>query len=364
VTSGAALPRRPRIVLVVASLEVVGGQSVAAAHLARALGSEGYDVTWLPIDPQLPAWLRGVRRFRGLRTLVNQMLFLPSLLRLARHDVVHVFSASYWSFLLAPAPAMLTGRLLAKRVILHYHSGEAADHLANWGWAVHPWLRLAHEIVVPSAYLGKVFASHGYEVRVIPNLFDPSQFSYRERATLRPSLLSTRNLEPHYAVATSIEAFVIVQREYPEATFTIVGAGSEMGRLREMANAMGLTRVRFLGQITPDRMAAVLDEADVFLNASVIDNQPLSILEAFAAGLPVVSTPTGAIGEMVHDGRTGILVPPGSPNAMATAVLTLLDRPATAVAIARSARQELRNYTWPVVRPAWAAAYGASAGGD
>ena len=106
---------------------------------------------------------------------------------------------SYWSFLLAPVPAMIVGRRLNKHVVLHYHSGEADDHLSRWGAFVHPWLGLAHDMVVPSQYLRTVFAQYGYSARVVPNVVDVSRFQYRARLPLRPRLLSTRNLEPYIA---------------------------------------------------------------------------------------------------------------------------------------------------------------------
>ena len=78
-------------------------------------------------------------------------------------------------------PAMLVGRLFRKRVVLHYHSGEAYDHLANWGIFVHPWLRMADRIVVPSEYLREVFSRHGYRTRVIRNIVDTTRFRFRRR---------------------------------------------------------------------------------------------------------------------------------------------------------------------------------------
>ena len=99
-------------------------------------------------------------------------MYVPSLARLWDADVVHIFSGSYWSFLLAPVPAMIVGRCLNKHVVLNYHSGEADDHLSHWGPLVHPWLGLAHDLVVPSPYLRMVFAQHGYSARVVPNVVD------------------------------------------------------------------------------------------------------------------------------------------------------------------------------------------------
>src|SRR5438445_9807382 len=349
---------RPTISIVAASLEILGGQGVQASSLASALRRDGYEVAFIPINPSFPPGLRWLRRWPFARTLLNQALFLPSLVRLRRAEVVHLFSASYWSFLLFPVPAILAARMMRKRVVLHYHSGEAEDHLGRWGILVHPWLRLVDAIVVPSGYLKEIFARHGYRARVIPNVVDTSSFRYRERSPLRPHLLSTRNLESYYRVDNTLEAFALLKARYPEATLTIAGYGREEGRLRRLAASFGGDEIRFVGRVAPEDIPALYGEADIFVNSSVVDNQPVSVLEAFAAGLPVVSTGTGDISNMVRDGETCLLVTPGYPVAMAKAVTTLLENPDRAVRMARRARQEIeQQYTWPRVCAAWAAVY-------
>jgi glycosyltransferase involved in cell wall biosynthesis len=352
----------PRVAIVAASLDILGGQGVQARGLVEALGGDGYRVAFIPINPRFPPGLRWLRRVPYLRTLVNQALFIPSLARLVAADVVHVFSASYASFLLAPLPALALARVLRKRVVLHYHSGEAGDHLANWGVLVHPWLRLADAIVVPSEYLAGVFAAYGYRTRVIRNVVDLSRFQYRERQPLRPRLLSTRNLEPYYRVDVILEAFALVKRQRPDATLTVAGYGSEETRLRQLVRDLGVEGVRFVGRVDPQSMPGVCDESDIFLNASVVDNQPVSILEAFAAGLPVASTPTGDIAVMVRHNETGLIVPPLDPAALAAAVCQLLERPGAALAMAQYARRDVTRYEWPAVRDEWAAVYSGGAG--
>jgi glycosyltransferase involved in cell wall biosynthesis len=346
-----------RIAIVASSLDILGGQGIQAQALIERLGGEGSAVDLLRINPRFPWGLGWVRRVPYARTVLNQTLYIPGLLRLQAADVVHVFSASYWSFLLAPAPAMAVARAFGKRVILNYHSGEADDHLARWGFLVHPWLRLAHEIVVPSEYLREVFARHGYRARVVPNVVDASYFRYRERRPLGPHLISTRNLERHYRVDNTLEAFALVRARYPQATLSVAGCGSEEPQLSRLATSLGLTGIRFLGRVEPKDLPTVLDGADVFVNSSTIDNQPVSVLEAFAAGLPVVSTPTGDIANMVRDGETGLLVPAGDPAGMAKAVISLLEDPDRAVAMARRARGEVEKYSWAHVSERWAAVY-------
>jgi len=348
---------RLRVVVVSASLDIIGGHGVQAMLLLDALRRDGCDARLLPINPRLPVRWRRIRRVPGLRTIANQLMYLPSLLTLARADVVHVFSASYWSFLLAPVPAMLAGRLLGKRVILHYHSGEAEDHLTAWGWRVHPWLRLPHQIVVPSEYLRAIFARFGYATDVIHNIVDLSRFRFRDRRPMRPRLLSVRNFAPHYRVDVTLRAFALVQAEYPHASLTLAGTGSEESRLRALCAELGLAHVHFAGAVDSSRMPKLFDEADIFVNASVIDNQPVSILEAFAAGIPVVTTPPGDIPAMMRGGDNGWLTAASEPSLLADAILDALRRPDRARAAARRARAELARFTWPSVREAWARQY-------
>ena len=349
--------RERRVAIVAASLEILGGQGIQATALARRLESEGWDVRFLPVNPRFPQRLQAIRDWPYVRTVVNEALYLPSLAALREVDRVHVFSASYWSFLLGPAPAIVAAKALGKRVVLNYHSGEAEDHLSRWGLGIHPYLRLADEIVVPSEFLREVFARHGYTARVIPNIVDTRQFRYRERNPLRPSLLSTRNLEAYYSVDTVIEAFARVQQACPEATLTVAGYGSQEGYLRALAAGLGVSGVQFVGRVEPDRTAALYDSADVYVNASVLDNQPVSLLEAFASGLPVVSTAVGDVPNMIRHGEAGLLVPCRDPQAMADAVLSLLRDPEGARRLARRAHEGLAAYAWPQVRAAWERVY-------
>lgn len=346
-----------RITLVAASLDIVGGQGIQARALADHLTDEGYEVTFIPVNPRFPSALRWVRRIPGVRTVLNELLYAPSLAQLREADVVHIFSASYWSFLLGPAPAIAAARMLDKRIVLNYHSGEADDHLTHWGTRIHPWLRLVNEIVVPSVYLQHVFARHGYRARVIQNVVDTSSVTYRERFPIRPRLLSTRNLERHYGIDVILMAFALLRTRYPDATLTIAGYGREKRALRDLAQSLGDAGIHFVGRQEPPQMAALYADADVFVNASVVDNQPVSVLEAFAAGLPVVSTPTGDLANMIGSNERGVIVPAGDPAAMAAAVTSLIENPVSGLKMARLARQNVETFTWPRVRDAWNAVY-------
>lgn len=355
---GASVNAKPqRVALVAASLAILGGQGVQAHALVTRLGAEGYEVDFIPINPQFPRRLAWVRNLPYARTLLNQVLYLFSLLAVRRADVVHIFSASYWSFLLAPVPAIWMARMFGKYVVLHYHSGEAEDHLSRWGRLIHPSLRMADKIVVPSHYLQEIFMRFGHRSEVVENVVDTRRFIYRERTPLLPRLLSIRNLEPHYRIDTIIEAFALLKVRYPEATLTVAGYGSQAAWLRSLAHTKRVTGIRFIGRVEPPAVPAVYDEAHIFVNAAIIDNQPVSVLEAFAAGLPVVSTPTGDIAAMLRHGKAGLIVPPDDSQAMADAIANLLEHPENTIQMTRYARDEVERYTWPYIRGKWAALY-------
>jgi glycosyltransferase involved in cell wall biosynthesis len=348
-----------RVAIVVASIDILGGQAIQALRLMEGLRAEpGIEAELVPINPRLPKPLLWLQRIKYVRTLVTSIAYIASLLvRLPRFDVVHVFSASYFSFVLAPTPAVLISKLYGKPVLLNYHSGEAEDHLRRWPRTALPILRLADRVVVPSDYLVKVFADFGVKAEAVFNTVDSSRFRFRERRPLKPVLLSNRNLESHYNVACTLRAFAMIQTQIAEARLIVAGDGSERRYLRELSKDLQLNNVDFVGAIAPESMPALYDRADIFANASNIDNQPLSIIEAFASGLPVVTTAAGGIRDMIRDGVTGLMARCDDHAALADRVLSLLSDDELASRIASRAREECNNYSWAAVRNQWLTIY-------
>lgn len=343
--------------IVAPSLRILGGQAVQAHRLLRAWKDDPDVEAWLvPIDPIPAGPLRFLTRVKYLRTLVTQLLYWPLLGReLRRADVVHVFSASYFSFLLAPTPAVLVAWMYGKPVVLNYRSGEAPDHLARSRLARAVLARTTN--VVPSRFLREVFAGFGLDARVIHNIVDLGEFPYRERRPLGPRLLSTRNLEPLYNVACTLRAFQIVQERYPDATLTIVGSGSQEPALKGLVADLGLRGVEFAGRVPHAQISTCYANADIYVQTPNIDNMPASVLEAFASGLPVVSTDAGGVPAILSHGVHGLLAPVGDHRAVATQVLRLLGDPDLAGRLTAAALESCAAYQWTVVRTEWLAMY-------
>jgi L-malate glycosyltransferase len=350
--------KRLQIAIVAPTLEIVGGHSVQAAEMLAGWARDPEIAAWLvPINPAPPRWLRRAAAVRYARTIVTQLCYWPLLWRALRHaDVVHVFSASYTSFLLAPVPAWLIARAFGRPVLLNYHSGEAADHLRRSRLA-RAILRRLGPTIVPSRFLVDVFAQEGLAAAAIPNVIDRERFRYRVRDPLRPRLLSTRNFEANYNVACTVRAFARIQTRHPDATLTVVGSGSEETALKVLAATLGLRGIRFVGRVAPAEMPQYYADADIYLQTPAVDNMPLSVLEAYASGLPVVSTAAGGVGAILTDGVHGLLAPRDDDAAVAPAVERLLAEPGLAPRLAAAALRETDAFVWDAVRDRWATAY-------
>jgi len=181
------MSRRLRVAIVAPTLGILGGQSVQAAEILRHwTGDPGVEAWLVPVDPPMPPGLGWAAEVKYARTVATQLAYWPRLWRELRHaDVVHVFSASYTSFLLAPLPATLVAKGLGKPVLLNYHSGEAPDHLRR-SRVARAALARVDALVVPSRFLVDVFAGFGLEAEAIPNVIDRARFPFQVSASVLP----------------------------------------------------------------------------------------------------------------------------------------------------------------------------------
>ena len=348
-----------RVLLLAPSLDILGGQSRQCARLLGGLKSEpSLQVSFYPHNPRMPRGFRWLQRIKYVRTVVTTFLYWSWLLACAwRYDILHIFSASYYSYLLSVAPAIVIGRVYGKKVILNYRSGEAEDHLANWKLSAIPTMRLADVIVVPSGYLVEVFAKFGLKARPIHNIVELERFRYRERKPLRPVFLTSRLLEPLYNIPCVLRAFALIQRRFPNASLTVAADGWMRGELEQLARDLELRQTEFIGRVAFEDMPAMYDSADIYLTATNLDNMPSSITESMAAGLPVVTTDAGGIPFIVTHEESCLMVRCDDHEGMAAAAIRLLEDNALALRLTAQARVAARKFTWPVVRDEWVNLY-------
>jgi glycosyltransferase involved in cell wall biosynthesis len=228
----------------------------------------------------------------------------------------------------------------------------------RWGVRIGAWVRILafrYRIghVVPVAVAEDVRTTirqlYGYlDAPLIPNGIPTDEYApdpnrrrrWRERHGLEPEaivLTHVGRFAPPKNHALLIEAFAQLRTHTP-LYLLLVGGGELEDAVRQQVVELGLQdRVRFLG-VRAD-VPAILNASDLFVLSSRWEGNPLSVMEAMAAGLPVVSTAVGGVPELVREGETGLLVPSGDAAALARALQALVDDPARREAMGKAARQ-------------------------
>ena len=354
----ADMHKKMKIAIVAPSLRYVGGQSVQAELLMNMWhGDPDVEAMFVGIDPSLPRWCGWAKQIRGLRTLLREPLYAIDLWRaFADVDVAHIFASSYWSFLIAAGPAWLIAKLRGNKTLLNYHSGDARDHLQRFRSAR---FVLSHldGLVVPSRYLVDVLGEFELRAAVVPNVLDPSQFQFRARRPLRPHLICSRGFSPYYKVDVVVRAFSEVKRAYPDARLDLMGEGPLERDIRQLTSQLNLADVRFMGVASRQEIGSYYSQADIFINASCVDAMPVSVIEAFRAGTPVVTTSPQAMPYLVEHERTGLLSAIDDEKALALNVIRVLRDGELATRLAENAYQESQKYDWTRVRDGWLSAY-------
>lgn len=338
----------------------------AIAFVGPALGvHEG----WVTTQGEV---LAGLFANEGVRTFVSSTSLSP-IRRAADHArdlvrwrneadaaVVSVFSGR--AFALADE-ALTVARALGLPTVAWLHGGNLPDFSAR-----HPrWARRvlagAHTVVAPSDYLARWAESMGRDALVIPNVLDLDAYTYRERVPLRPRILWMRTFQELYDPATAVLAIAELRRGGIDATLTMAGQDKGLKSMTErLVDELGLGgAVEFPGFVAGSAKRRLLENHDLFLNTNRVDNAPVTVLEAAASGLVVVSSAVGGVSDLLADGESARLVRAGRPLEFANAVTEVLADPVEAGRLATGARHVAEQSTWPLVRDRWESVLGAVA---
>lgn len=328
-------------------------------QLVRLLRDDGIPVNLVCTNaPYRPSW---IGKFPVIRAGFRLLPYLLNLWRAAgRNCLFHVFANSGWAWHLVAAPAVIAARLRGIPVIINYRGGNADAFLAGAPRYVVKMLAGVAGLVTPSGFLRDVFAKYGLKATIVSNVIDLTRFKPRKMRLNEkaPHLIVTRNLEPIYDIPTALHAFAQVRESYPGARLTVAGTGPELEPCRQLATSLGIDgAVIFAGRIDNDQIPELYASADLALNPSTVDNMPISILEAYASGVPVVTTNVGGIPYIATEEESALLVPPGDPGAMAAAVCRILGDQALAERLIGKGLDQATRYAWPAVRDQWFAVY-------
>ena len=346
-----------------------GGVERVASELCHGLADRGHSVAALTLrtdpapltesDGNLTVWRAPAADLTprlGIQ-LALSVHVLPHAIRLLRRfqpDVVHAHNL----FFRTTEVAALTRMFSRVPLVTTLHLGGMAGGRGPLRAAVSAYEQTIgrltlfaseHVIAVSSAVAehARRLGRGDRPMTVIPNGVDTAVFHPApEPRSPSKTVLFVGRLVSNKGPQTLVEAAPEVLNRHQDARFVFLGEGPLDKALRRRTQRLGIEQsVAFLG--TRSDVAEIMRGAALLARPSTLEGMPLTVLEGMASGLPVVATPVGGTPELVSDGVTGRLVPPGDSNALASRIIELLDDPNLAAEMGRHGRERAAaGYTW------------------
>lgn len=323
----------------------LGRVAVAGETLAGFFSDYGYPVLLTSCYRQ-----RLLRLADIMRTLISQRQNIDI-------QVLQVYGGM--SFITEDVSSWL-GKQLEQKIIAHVHGGAMPEFMArNPQWSCRVFRR-ADAIVTPTFFLARAIEAYGFRVKVIPNGIEISKYTYRWRRQLSPRLFWMRTFHSVYNPQLAVRVLARVRKVLPGATLVIAGEDKgEQSVVQALVTKLNLDNaVRFPGYLNMAAKVREANAADIFLNTNRIDNSPVSVIEACAMGLPVISTNVGGIPDLLTHNKTALLVPDDDDEAMASAVLRLLADENLAGRLSANGRRLAESCSWDHVRSKWEKLFG------
>jgi glycosyltransferase involved in cell wall biosynthesis len=274
-----------------------------------------------------------------------------------RYEVaeVDVFSGAAFRWAEAVCAVLRAAR---KPYVLTLHGGNLPAFARTQAPRVRRLLAGAAAVTAPSHYLFEGMRAYREDLLQLPNALDVGSFAFRPRDSATPRLVWVRAFHEVYNPVLAVRVLAAVAAERPDVRLVMIGRDKDgsLARVREAARRLGVEdRLELPGPVPHGEIVRWLAGADVFLNTTNVDNTPVSVLEAQAAGLCVVSTNVGGLPFLLESGRDALLVPPDDAPAMAAAVLRVVSEPPLALALAASGHDRVQRFDWSHVLPQWEA---------
>lgn len=345
-----------------------GGVQVHVRELAEQLRARGHEVLVLaPGERRAPEpWVRIVGRpvripYRGTVAPISfswgSWRRVGEAMRRFGPDVVHAHEP------LTPSTSMLAVRAATVPVVATFHAFLDRSRLME---VASPVLRTVSRridaaIAVSEAAAGFLRRALDVELEIIPNGLDVERFAHPgaapEGLPAGRRLLWVSRLDPQKGFGTLVQAFALLAREHPDISLVVAGDGRDRNAIAALSEA-DRARVVMLGAVPHEDLPPYYGAADVFVApATGQESFGYVLVEAMAAGLPVVASDIAGYREVVRSGIEGFLVPPGDPSRLAEAVAGVLSDPALAARLSEAGRARAAGFGWDRIAPRIEAVY-------
>ncbi len=327
------------VLLIGPSITLRGG---VAHHLRTLLSSplaQDFNLCYFRVGSEY----RDTRLRIALRSLATPFAFFIKLLTI-RPDVVHFNPSFDPKSLLRELAMLVICKIFGYPGIVQFHGGNLTGIMRKGRLPLFMKLMFKwadHCVVLTETQKQPLLAYVAPEkITVIPNMVDTSMFIKPKRKPHFIILFMSR-IDAAKGVYEVVQTIPEILGRFPDAKYIFAGEGPDKTKLELLCCSNGLARqVKFLGYIDDEQKINFLAQGDVFLFPSQLcEGLPYSLLEAMAAGLPIIATTVGAVPEIIQQGRNGLLIPPGDSQKLVESIICLLSRPRLLEKMARNNRK-------------------------
>lgn len=313
-----------------------------AEDLAPRLQAKGYRCTL-----SSPLANRYLRIIDILRTLVRTNREI---------DVVSLQTYSGLSFIVEDIVSWVVKRLQIPLVMV-MHGGKLPELASSHPIWVKRVLNRANVLVTPSHYIQHALAPSGFPIQVIANGLEIENYSFRLRNNVAPRLVWLRALHQVYEPEMAVNALALLRVNFPDTTLLMVGPDKKDGsreRIEQIVAKCGVQNgMRWIGAVTKRDVPNYLNQGDIFLNTTRYESFGISVIEAAACGLPIVTTNAGELSYMWENDQDALLVNRSDAKGMAESVQRLLIEPGLAKKLSYNGRQKAERFDWSVILSEW-----------
>lgn len=267
--------------------------------------------------------------------------------------IIDVYST--WNFYYALVFSMLS-RLFNKKYVLILHGGNLPSRLDSFPKISSSIFKHSYKNVSPSGYLKHEFESRGFPCILIPNIINIDEYPFKKREVVGPKLLYVRSIHKVYNPILAVKCLRLLLETYPNAKLCMIGPVRDES-IDEL-NAYILENklspsIEITGMLSRQEWVSRSMEYDIFINTTTVDNTPVSVMEAMALGMPIVSTNVGGIPYLIEESRNGLLFESGDIKEMLSAIISLIKNSELASTISDTNRKKAESLTWESVRHTW-----------
>ncbi len=213
----------------------------------------------------------------------------------------------------------------------------------------------AYKNIAPSVYIQSEFEKAGYSnLFHIPNAITLKDYDFEQRNFETVHLLWVRSFSDIYNPLLAVKILKALQDEHINATLSMVGPDNDgsLQKAKDYVKALGV-EVNFTGKLSKEAWISLSKNHTIFINTTNFDNMPVSVMEAMALGLPIISTNVGGMPFLITNNHDGILVNPNSANEFVEAVNRILSNHENTHKMTLNARKKVESYDWGVVKKLW-----------